>query len=148
MLTIEHLWKNHPAVYDVIYPCSEIDSGYETPNFENQCAIRMSVCLERAGIDFSGYNGVKCWFKCEDTHTLRVEELVPFLRTQKELGVYKEIVAPKSSQFSEFNGIIVCYNFWNNKNGDHIDLVWGGEMTYGDLEYVDRSERVGYWELP
>ena len=148
MLTIEQLWENHPAVQDVVYPCSDFDSDYDTsPNFENQCAIRMSVCLERCGIDFSKYHGVKCWFGCKETHILRVEEFVPFLRTVRELGEYKEITAPTSSTFENFNGILVCYNFWNNRNGDHIDVVKDGVMTYGSLEFIDRSERVGYWQF-
>ena len=150
MLTIKQLWENHPAVQDVVYPCSDFDSDSDydaTPNFENQCAIRMSVCLERCGIDFNRYRGVQCWYGCNETHALRVEELVPFLKKVEVLGEYKEIVAPHSSMFEDFSGIIVCYNFWNNGNGDHIDVVKDGEMTYGDLEFIARSERVGYWEF-
>jgi len=143
MLTIEQLWDKHPSVQNDLYPCPDQKSN---PRFENQCAIRMGVCLERCGVDLSGYKGVKCWFGCKETHILRVEELVPFLKTVKELGPYKEIIDPKSSAFESFSGILVCYNFWNNKNGDHIDVVKDGVMTYGALEYIDRSERVGYWE--
>ena len=145
MLDIDMLWDRHPANNGSINPCSSDDE----PHFENQCAIRLSVCLQECGVDFEGYDGVRCWHGCDQVHALRVEELVIYMRKHLEvvLGEYQEFPRPRSSMFEDASGIIVCFNFWNNGNGDHIDILRDGEMTYGDLEYVDRSERVGFWHL-
>lgn len=40
-------------------PCAARDG---TPNFENQCAIRMGLALDRANFSLSKYRGARCWF--------------------------------------------------------------------------------------
>lgn len=61
MVAFKTLWNNHPSNEEPPNnaPCST--SG--TPNFENQCAIRLGVTLARSGISLSGYTGAFCWHK-------------------------------------------------------------------------------------
>lgn len=68
MVRFENLWKNHPG--KGVFPCNKAVH-------QNQCAIRMSVTLDKSGVDISSFSGVKCWEKHEDgfRHILRAQEL-------------------------------------------------------------------------
>jgi hypothetical protein len=48
-ILFSNLWVNHPAIKGEISPCTT--NG--VTNFSNQCAIRMGVCFENAGISLA-----------------------------------------------------------------------------------------------
>lgn len=148
IINFKDLWRFHPSNNDDDYPCYNEVTMIE--NFENQCAIRMGVALERSGFDFSSYHGVKCWFGCNEIHVLRVEELALFLEAR--LGKPKSFHHINCDDFcratDNASGIVVFLDFWGKGNqGDHVDL-WNGEcMTCGDPDYFERSRKVLFWEL-
>lgn len=54
---------------------------------QNQCAIRMSITLDKSGVDISSYSGVKCWEIHEDgfRHILRAQELADWIDKHPEI---------------------------------------------------------------
>ncbi len=126
MVGFSKLWQSYP---DLKHPCRTNGS----PNFTNQCAIRMAVCLEEAGVSTNRLNVTRCWYHPpEDGHILRAEELAKALSSGAVAGVgriekYKGTEAfPK---IQKRTGIIFIENFYGSGlQGDHIDL-WNGAWT-------------------
>jgi len=142
------LWDKYPSNEYDMYPCRNKDTG--EPNFSSQCAIRLSTTMEKCGFDFSSFNGVKCWFGCDEIHVLRVVELALFLEAR--------IGEPKKFHHIDFegfrkvtkgaSGIIAFYDFWGPGNqGDHIDLFDKYELKNGFDDYFERSRKVLFWKL-
>lgn len=147
-MNFESLWNAYPEEY---YPCSD-ELG--NPNFENQCAIRMGVCLSAVGFPMNEYDGARCWHHRKSfNHSLRVEELCKFLK--KKLKNHDLITCVKSGHnlpnpkdFDGESGIVAFINFWGSGNqGDHIDLWSGSELKTGELDYFERSEKVMFWRI-
>ena len=155
------LWDNHPNIsHNEMQPCRRPD---EVPNFGNQCAIRMGVCLSLSDL-LKNYNGVQCWFGHRGQgHTLRARELAAWLRKNK--SKFGEVEIRKNVTFNDYTnrtGIVYCQNFWGENNqGDHVDLwdgtgrfmasgsfAWEGPaMASGGLDYIERSEEVWFWPV-
>ena len=148
-MAFKDLWDAYPKNTD---PCTNPVSL--EPCFDNQCAIRMGVCLARCNFDMKKFEGVRCWYHPKsDNHTLRVEELKLFLADvlpNDSLTIKRKLPTRdiSVSDFTDKSGIIIFINFWGDNNqGDHIDLWTGDELMDGDLEYFERSERVYLWEI-
>ncbi|HTF98659.1 MAG TPA: type VI secretion system amidase effector protein Tae4 [Cellvibrio sp.] len=125
------LWDKHPTNTDDDYPCKTKGKN----NFHNQCAIRMGVCFERAGLKTSKLMIRKCWqHKAEDGHTLAAEE---FANALQKVAISPKIQKPikfKGSEgFSKIagkKGIIFFKDYYGqNGQGDHIDLWNGTRLT-------------------
>jgi len=144
-LLFETLWMNHPTTRGTNDPCQSAGKS----NFENQCAIRMGLTLERSGISLSAFNGARCWHGHGREHVLRVEELATWLQSQTtKLGTPVTHHSVTNADFTNKLGIAAFINFWGRGNqGDHIDL-WNGKIVRkGDPNYFQRSERVVFWQL-
>jgi hypothetical protein len=150
----DQFWANHPALQTppVIQPCTT--NG--TPNFDNQCAIRLGVTLATSGISLVTYHGAFCWYGHPRTHTLRVEELKLWLNSADASFIpYAEISRrdkaghqKTSHAYKGRRGIVVCRNFWGTNNqGDHVDLWDGNALAHGALDYFERSEEIWFWEM-
>lgn len=145
------LWDAHPSNHGELQPCRNLKNG--NANFNSQCAIRMGVCLQRAGFDMSDYRGVRCWHHPEyENHTLRVEELAKYLKKKLPKRSLIERSADDSiieaSDFEGMTGIVAFIDFWGeNGQGDHIDLFDGNELTFGGNDYFERSDKVYFWEI-
>jgi hypothetical protein len=155
------MWQNHPNIsHQEMQPCRRPDG---VPNFANQCAIRMGVCLEKSNL-FNGYDGVQCWFGHRGQgHSIRARELALWLRNnQSRFGQVEIHTHAKWQDFVDRTGIVYCQNFWGENNqGDHIDLwdgtgefmgsgifSWEGPaMAGGGLDYFERSEEVWFWPV-
>lgn len=141
------LLLNHPETKGNREPCST--SGVS--NFENQCAIRMGLALQGAGFSFGAdypSDGF-CWHSHGRTHTLRVEQLVPWLRKQTHLlSAPSEHTAVTAADFKGKLGIAAFYNFYGDpQTGDHIDIWNGSKILVGNSNYFQRSEKVVFWQL-
>jgi len=156
MSVFNKLWDNHPTVESMFddVPC-KLDGKKA---FENQCAIRMGVSLEKSGIDTTTFKGVRCWHKHKPAHILRAEELAewlngnfsPFKKTYTFEGVngFSQIVGKK--------GIVFFKDYYGDNNqGDHIDLWNGSRLTrYSSwFEFAFRDGRhyekatIWFWSL-
>lgn len=142
------LWDTHPGnqIPPVAQPCRD-DTG--TPNFENQCAIRMSLCLLDGGVDMSTFRGVTCWHGHGRRHVLRAQELANYVRVRSDLFGSAEIdKSPRLSTYAGRKGVALFMNFWGTGNqGDHIDVWNGTAMGQGDSEYFGQSQQVWFWQL-
>lgn len=155
------LWQSHPNIsHQEMQPCRRPDG---VPNFANQCAIRMGVCLAKNDL-FDGYDGVECWFGHNgEGHALRAREVALWLRNNAARFGRAEVHRnAKWQDFVDRTGIVYCENFWGENNqGDHIDLwdgtgefmgsgsfSWEGPaMASGGLDYFERAEEVWFWPV-
>jgi len=143
----KNLWLWHPANRGVINPCTTNGKV----NFENQCAIRMSECLLKSGVNMGSFTGAKCYpgHKHNQSHVLRAEELAKWMKLKPlffgDVEIKKNV---NSSYLSDKKGIIFLLNFWGAGNqGDHIDLWNGSKMTRGAPEYFSAAQEVWFWEI-
>jgi hypothetical protein len=135
-----NLWKNYPNVSS---PC--------TGAWSNQCAIRMSICLNAEGaVTVNSKTYVEP--KCAHDHARGAESLANWL-WKKHLNrpkIYTDGAKAKAD-IASLKGIIFfkdCYTRDNETTatGDHIDL-WnaGSTKTYNDPN--NNSKQVWFWEL-
>jgi Type VI secretion system (T6SS), amidase effector protein 4 len=146
-VTFLQLWAVHPANSGIEAPCT--DAAGE-PNFENQCAIKMGLALQHAGISLSAYPKTKCcWFGHDEKHVLRAEELAAWLKNRPaEFGTVERSKHTSVAAFKGRRGIVMCRNFWGKgMQGDHLDLWNGAEFADGEPDYFERSQEVWFWEL-
>lgn len=167
-LTFASLWSNHPAVLGDESPCREADGQ---PSFPNQCAIRMGLALERAGVSLASFRGARCWQRHAppQRHVLRAQELADWLRAQRrtfgavEIRDHRQEAPPPVSPTPQApeeapdptplvyrgrSGVVFLRDFWGAGNqGDHIDLWDGERMAHGDPGYFLRAEQVWFWPL-
>jgi hypothetical protein len=153
MLDFASLWQNHPANGDPpeLEPCKDSEG---VSHFENQCAIRMSVCLVRSGVRLDSFRGAFCWFGHHREHALRAEEVAAWLDSPladfvPSADIAKSSAGPiSSSLYAGRRGIVLFRNFWGTgQQGDHIDLWDGEKMSHGNGDYFERSQEVWFWDL-
>lgn len=154
MAKFDDLWQNHPVNQSPpeISPCNTGGS----PNFNNQCCIRLGVALTQSGIKISYYPGVFCWHGHGKKHPLRVEEMKLWLNSDRARFVGKAKISrsrpgvPQKTyaDYQGMRGIVAFINFWGAGNqGDHID-VWNGQnLAYGSLDYFELSEEIWYCKM-
>jgi hypothetical protein len=141
MLTLQSLWDNHPYPN---WPCDQT-------LFENQCAIRMTVALNGAGLSTANFRGAKCYTSLGHSprHILRAQELADWLATLPvSVGTvqkYREKVT--SADFLGKRGIVFIQDGWPH-GGDHIDLWNGTSLKGGTPDYFERGRQIWFWELP
>ncbi len=159
MIHFKQLWKNHPTITDDDKPCSTNGK----PNFVNQCAIRMGVCLERSGVQTKHWPVRRCWFhkngNGDGGHILAAEELAKSLEMVPFSGLFtiEKFSGKKAFEnLSGKSGIVFFRNYYGpGSQGDHIDLWDGFRLTdwrtvftihvYG--EKYSNSEDVWFWPL-
>jgi hypothetical protein len=167
MVTFSQLWSHHPTNQGEQYPCRTMGIG----NFDNQCAIRMGVCLKRSGVTLGEIRGaITCNqaaatnHPTEDMHFIRAKELANALRGSRIEGVGPVYSLTKPDNFAEEldgrKGIIFFNGYWwrvsdtTRPTGDHIDL-WNGWRTsakmlfpwFGWLGGYNKSNEIWFWEV-
>lgn len=148
MVKFDNLWKNHPGKGS--HPCN-------VALFPNQCAIRMSECLNKSKVDLLSFAGVRCWEKHEDKfrHILRAQELADWIHLHPEVfgnrDRYERKKNPKMNHqaFKNRKGIVFIQDGWLN-GVDHIDL-WNGLEMRGVLDggqsYLSLGVEIWFWDL-
>jgi hypothetical protein len=136
MVAFSKLWNSYPKDKS---PCRSNGSS----NFTNQCAIRLGVCLEAAGVNTEKLNVTRCWYHPKlDGHILRAEELAKVLSSVPGVGrVQKYKKGPEGFYAIENRtGIVLFQNYWGSgSQGDHIDL-WNRKMLTRDLRLSGRYQ--------
>lgn len=144
MLDFNTLWNEHPYIKDGGAPPCTNPQG--SPNFENQCAIRMGVAFGRVGLDLRSFRGARCWFG-HQYHILRAEELANWLRKQtRDVGVVSVTTDAASTQFAGKKGIAFFKDGWP-RGGDHIDLWNEDQLAGGLVGYFLLAREVWFWQL-
>jgi hypothetical protein len=89
------IWDNYPSVDQ---PCIDRKTRKPPSGFDNQCAIRVSVALSKAGVSFASYRGSRCPASTT-TGALpsSAQQLADWLKTKPFSGCS----APESSKGSE-----------------------------------------------
>ncbi len=146
MVHFNDLWYRHPANNATQYPCiaprdltsfeGAIRQGF--PVFNNQCAIRMGVCLKHAGVQPGQLRGVEtCGVHgADEMHFFRAQDLASALASTSLPGVspVQRITGTEAKDFYPKligrTGMIYIKDYWRRSNdsvptGDHID-VWNG----------------------
>jgi hypothetical protein len=169
MLRFSTLWINHPTVNGNQLPCRT--NGIS--NFENQCAIRMGICLKKSGVLPSQLRGAitcnqagRTGHTGEDMHYIRANEVANALASASVpgLGPMFKLSNPKdfANEIGGKTGIIYFQDYWyrttdlltGRPTGDHIDL-WNGWRTtakillpwFSWLGGYDRSGQIWFWEV-
>jgi Type VI secretion system (T6SS), amidase effector protein 4 len=167
VVTFRELWEHHPTNTGDQYPCQT--NGVS--NFANQCAIRMGVCLKRAGVLPTQVHGaITCaqaattGHPADEMHCVRAAELAHALASTSVPGISPYIKLAQPDDFAnELNGRtgIIFFNgyWWREEDkarptGDHIDL-WNGWRTsakvllpwFGWLGGYDGSGEIWFWEV-
>ena len=134
-------------------PCSTNGAA----NFDDQCAIRMGVCLSDAGLELRGFRGARCWHGHAGRHLLRAQELASWLRLPLQTRQFSDArlsrarrtrIAISSADYAGRSGIVFFQNFWGRGNqGDHIDLWDGSDVRTGATDYFSRAEEVWFWGI-
>jgi hypothetical protein len=126
------LWSCYPTTNT---PC---DQGWE-----NQCAIRISLCLINAGFKLTNYTEPKC----KHGHARGAESLASYLWQQigpPKIATTKEqarkLVTDKTGFvfFKDISG-------FREGRGDHFDLWNSGLTKTGD--YFDACKQSWFWEV-
>ena len=129
--------------------------------FPNQCAIRMGVALEGAGVSTADFNVRRCATAYsahpvlkthKPGHILAAQELANALaRNPMRLSTgveTKRFTGPMSSHwgtFGMYKGIVFIQNGWGPT--DHIDLWDTTGFKGGQLSYIHAGVQVWFWRI-
>jgi hypothetical protein len=110
--------KSLPKIFQLrdAYPTEVHPAG----NFDNQCAVRLSICLHKVGIFDKG--SFKSWYPSsitKDGWAKSAEELTFWLKI-KGLGPYAEYSVNNPPKRDGVAFLRDCHGM----NGDHIDVYW------------------------
>lgn len=127
----EDLWSNYPSSD----PCDAKDKDGKKL-FANQCAIRLSHALKKAGVTFKSYPAKrKCWVHADADHILSAAELADWLELQPFVGCKKSEQITGADWYEKVvdrTGILCFEDYYapsGGSGGDHIDLWNGSKMT-------------------
>lgn len=182
-MTVEFkkLWYGHPINESIMAPCiaqeevknlegRTIARGY--PVYANQCAIRMSVALKRAGVTASQLGGVTTCgaHPREEMHYINATQLANAINSARlpgfgEREVYSgEDAAQFYHKLFGRTGVLFIKDYWHRSTdhadrptGDHID-VWNGYRSsakwlmewFSWLGYYSNyagAREIWFWEV-
>lgn len=168
-LSFDALWKEHPLNWPVPEAQPYRDKN-QKPVYQDQCAIKMSIALQRGGLPLTTFKGAseRCG-KDLPRCALRAEDLAIWLI--KALGKPEIIKGGDNAADAVMGrkGIVFFKDFWTrgepphqeryeDRSGDHLDL-WNGsrlpnKAVYGTLvatleygHYFTQAREVWFWEL-
>lgn len=166
MASFDTLWKNYPEKESIKARCTNKQKDSNKP-FEDYCAIMLSECFIRSGVDLSLIKGNRCWSHQGKKHILLAEDIASGLNkyTPHGFGRMKKVY-PDSFQsvLSDKTGVIFFKDFWQrgkesfeNRSGDHIDLWNKGSITsssmfirevlefFGRVSDLNKSREIWFW---
>jgi len=154
VITFEQVWKNYPDAH----PCVDRD-GNIPKGFDNQCAIRVGLALERSGVSFKTFGpGGRCPVGAPNSGMVAsAQELANWLRRHPFPGLGRAIIIKPASDWEVRIkgkvGIVFFKDYWRRKgetkgvgSGDHIDLWNGSSLTSSFANFLRFS--LGISSLP
>lgn len=168
MVTFQTLWGNFPDGDKMKKLCTNKQKDSNKP-FSDYCAIMLSECFIRSGVDLSVLPGKRCWSHGGRKHILLAEEFALALSKRPPLGVgRREKINPGAFQeiLKKRTGVIFFKDYWQRgsesferRSGDHIDLWNENEITSGSMLYrsvveyfgfvsdLNKSKEIWFWEI-
>jgi hypothetical protein len=137
-IAFKTIWDNYPDGS----PCADI-RGKVPAGFDNQCAVRVGLALEKSGVSFKSFKGGRCPLGPKDGGMVAgAQALANWLAPSRVSGMgaperYKGAdVQIAFDKIADRTGIIFIANYWKRatdtgsaRTGDHIDLWNGSRMT-------------------
>jgi Type VI secretion system (T6SS), amidase effector protein 4 len=124
--------------------------------YQNQCAINLSACLIRSGVDMRSFRGQWSWQKDKPKYAIRAQELADWLwmnsalipsRLERLAGAEVFGDAEGKKGIKNRTGIVFFQNYWGpGAQGDHIDL-WNGSRLTDLASLVRIYARLGSFGL-
>lgn len=167
-MTFKTLWKNYPEKDAISKTCTNKQKDSNKP-FSDYCAIMLSECLIKSGIDISSISGNRCWSHEGKKHILLAEDLAKGLHLHKPYSFKsRQKVTPANFQdeLKGKTGVIFFKDYWQrgsesaaNRSGDHIDLwnknsITSSSMLYrsvielfGIVSDLNKSKEIWFWEV-
>lgn len=167
-MEFETLWNNFPDKESIELRCTNKQKDSNKP-FSDYCAIMLSDCFIKSGIDLSLLKAKRCWSHSGKKHILLAEEFAVALRSSTPAGFSPmKKVSPGSfqSQLRGKTGVIFFKDYWQrgnesftNRSGDHIDLWNKNEITgsgmfmrsiyefFGVVSDLNKSREIWFWEI-
>jgi type VI protein secretion system component Hcp len=149
--TFKKLWSSYESGHPYVDKNGQVPSGYD-----NQCAIRVSVALQAAGIDLKGFHGSTVVVHHKSVAVVATQ-LANWIdsRASNPCGpiARSALITGKDwqSRIKEKKGIVYFENYWKREgerapSGDHIDL-WNRNTLTPSIESFLRF-RVGIDHVP
>jgi len=168
MIKFEKLWNNFPQKEAIKKSCTNKQKDSNKP-FKDYCAIMLSDCFIKSGIDISLLKAKRCWSHAGKKHILLAEELAISIKSNPPSG-FKPMkkILPGSFQndLAGKTGVIFFKDYWqrgsesfNSRSGDHIDLWNKDKITssgmlmrtvyefFGVLSDLNKSKEIWFWEV-
>ncbi|MFL0809270.1 MAG: type VI secretion system amidase effector protein Tae4 [Agarilytica sp.] len=168
MTKFESMWKNFPEKELMKTRCTNKQKDSNKP-FSDYCAILLSECFIRSGIDISLFEAKKCWSHTGKKHILLAQEFAESLKSNTPAGFSPmKKINPGTFQddLSDKTGVIFFKDYWQrgsesfqSRSGDHIDLWNKDEITssgmfmrsiyefFGALSNLNKSKEIWFWEI-
>jgi hypothetical protein len=168
MTKFELMWNNFPNKEAVKKTCTNKQKDSNNP-FGDYCAIMMSECFIRSGIDVSLFKGNRCWSHQGKKHVLLAEDFASGLKSRTPPGFGGlEKVQPGSFQstLDSKTGVIFFKDYWqrgsesfSTRSGDHIDLWNKDQITgsgmfmrsvyefFGAVSDLNKCKEIWFWEV-
>jgi hypothetical protein len=171
-VTFAELWTAYPEGTPYVDP----KTGNVPKNFENQCAIRLSVTLHKVGIEMTSFRG-KGQIRLNGRRTaVLASEMADWLKRTPVAGMgptENVTGADWQQKIKGRTGIIAFKNYWqrdgeSRPSGGHIDLWDGAQLTsngiggaisnflrftmglttgFGRYSDLGRSTEIVFWEI-
>lgn len=151
------LWTSYPKDSEAppgrshAMPCNEKNRAGEFI-YDNQCAIRLSYCLIKAGISLGNYTDPKC----RDGYARGAESLANWIWRNYSRPHIVDCKKPgekdtfRNGKYATDNGIIFFKDFYDI-TGDHIDLLYhdNSSLLTGSGNYFERPEvkQIWFWSI-
>ncbi|WP_075186119.1 type VI secretion system amidase effector protein Tae4 [Teredinibacter haidensis] len=168
MPSFETLWRRYPDKDKIKAICTNKQRDSNKP-FSDYCAIMMSECFIRSGVDLSLYKGNRCWSHSGKKHVLLAEDFANGL-SKFNPPVFSNVtkIPPGSfqTQLEGKTGVIFFKDYWQRgkesferRSGDHIDLwnkdritsssmfVRGVLEFFGRVSDLNKSREIWFWEV-
>ena len=169
MPNFKTLWDNYPDAEETKAKCQNKQAN-ETKPFDNYCAILMSECFIKSGIDLSPCpSKYKCWSHLGPRHIILAENLADWLANSPPSGfgkVEKIQLTTFQKALSGRAGVVFFKDYWQRpgesfegRSGDHIDLWNNSRITEGSMVYraiieflgfvsdLSKSREIWFWEV-
>lgn len=168
MIKFEQLWNNFPNKEAIKQTCTNKQKDSNKP-FSDYCAIMLSDCFIKSGVDISLFKAKRCWSHAGKKHILLAEELAKSLKANHPVGFQptkKVLPGSFQSDLDGKTGVIFFKDYWqrgsetfNSRSGDHIDLWNKDKITssgmfmrsvyefFGVVSDLNKSKEIWFWEV-